>query len=117
MKRTTKKERKENAIKFYNSLKNSGRAVVVVERTNNTNPNCISAKFVTSSPLYENNLMVIADSKALGKEGCFYEFLNNIKSIYPQKGYFEYGFENWLKENYGIEKTYDDGYAMIWEMR
>lgn len=116
MKRTTQAERKANAIKFYDSLKSSGKAVVVVERTESTNPNLVPCKFISAaSSIFKDDPIVIAENKALGREGCFYELFENIKPIFPQKGCFEEGFTDWVYENYGIKITYDDGYSMIFE--
>lgn len=72
--RTTKKERKENAKNFYNTFMNSNynQAAIVVERTNSSNPNICSCRFlaVCSTLAFMEAPLIIAES-VLGISGCF----------------------------------------------
>ena len=107
--RISKKQRKENALNFYNAFINGhcDRAAIVVNRTNSNNPNINRCQFlvVPSSLAYMQNPVVIAES-VLGVEGCFYELLDFIKPC-SQKTYFEDGFikykisksNAWIKRN------------------
>ena len=117
--RTSKKERKENALKFYNMFMNSNcnKAAIVVSRTESkSNPYVIRCQFlaVPSTLAFMEKPVVIAESAILGIEGCFIEFLQNIKEI-PQKTYYEDGFNDWLKANFGFEITYRDGLVFMLE--
>lgn len=86
MRRTTKKERKENANRFYNMFMNSNcnQAAIVVERTESSNPNINRCRFiaVSSTLAFMENPIVIAESVS-GITGCFMELLDNIK---PRRG-------------------------------
>ncbi len=115
--RTSKKERKENALKFYNMFMNSScnKAAIVVKRTNSSNPNINRCQFLTvpSTLAYMENPVVIAES-TLGIEGCFMELLGFIKKC-RQKTYYENGFNEWLMRTYGFEITYKDGFVFMLE--
>ncbi len=113
--RTTKKERKENARKFYQSFLNGAdRAVVVIEKSSSaTNPYCNRVRFKAVCSLFKDEPLVIAEDNYLGIEGCFYELLDNIKRVSVQCGYYENGFADFLKKEYGLSVTYNDGMAMI----
>ena len=119
MKRTTKKERKENANRFYNMFMNSNcnKAAIVVERSESSNPNINRSRFITvpSTLAYMENPIVIAESVD-GITGCFIEFLDNIK---PEKGteklYFDDGFNDWLEETYKFRIIYKDGLVFMLE--
>ena len=97
--RTTKKERKENANKFYNSFigGNCKNAAIVVKRfDSSSNPNINRCQFWAVVPPLT---LVIAES-VIGITGCFIELLENIKNIKPgeQKMYYEDGFNDWLEK-------------------
>ncbi len=115
--RTTKKERKENAKKFYNMFMNSScnKAAIVVKRTESSNPNICRCQFIVvpSTLAFMEAPVVIAES-IMGIEGCFMELLNNIKSGI-QKTYYEDGFNEWLLETYGFEIIYKDGLVFMLE--
>ena len=117
--RTTKKERKENAKRFYDMFMNSScnKAALVVVRTKSSNPNINRCKFlvVPSTLAYMGKPVVIAES-ILGIEGCFIELLGFIKPC-AQKTYYEDGFNEWLIKNYGFEITYEDGLVFMLEKR
>ena len=72
--RITKKERKENARKFYNTFMNSNcnQAAIVVEEPNSNNPNICRCRFlaVRSPFAFMEGPLVIAES-GLGISGCF----------------------------------------------
>ena len=117
--RISKKERKENARKFYNMFMNSNcnKAAIVVQRTESkTNPNINRCQFlaVPSTLAFMENPVIIAESNVLGIEGCFIELLEFIKPC-VQKTYYEDGFNEWLKETYGFEITYKDGLVFMLE--
>lgn len=88
MRRTTKKERKENANRFYNMFMNSNcnQAAIVVEKTESSNPNINRCRFIAvpSTLAFMENPIVIAESVS-GITGCFIELLDDIKSRREQK--------------------------------
>lgn len=90
MRRTTKKERKENANRFYNMFMNSNcnQAAIVVERTESSNLNINRCRFIAvpSTLAFMENPRVIAESVS-GITGCFMELLDNIK---PRRGTEKY---------------------------
>ncbi|MCC2253589.1 hypothetical protein LKD70_03910 [Ruminococcus sp. CLA-AA-H200] len=57
---------------------------------------------------------VVISESTFGIEGCFIEPLEAIKPCI-QKTYFEDGFTEWLKREYGFEITYKDGLVFILE--
>ncbi len=119
--RTSKKERKKNALRFYNMFLNSSckKAAIVVKRTNSSNPNISRCQFlaVPSTLAYMENPVVIAES-TLGIDGCFREMLGFLNGDYKpmeQKAYWDDGFNEWLNEIYGFEITYKDGFVFMLE--
>lgn len=109
--RITKANRKQNAIKIYNSLKNSGCQAIVVQRSDSTtNPNVNRTQFIAAS---FGNPVVIAESSTLGIEGCFIEFIEFLKGGIVQTTYHECGFNEWLEKNLGIKITYNDGFVIM----
>lgn len=117
--RISKKERKENSIRFYNMFMNSNcnKAAIVVERMESkTNPNINRCQFlaVPSTLAYMEKPVIIAESSTFGIEGCFIELLGFIKPC-KQKTYYEDGFNEWLMETYGFEITYKDGLVFMLE--
>ena len=118
--RISKKERKENARRFYDMFMNSNctKAAIVVERTENkTNPNINRCRFlaVSSTLAFMEKPVIIAESNVLGIEGCFMELLDFIKSCKQRKTNYEDGFNDWLMETYGFEITYKDGLVFMLE--
>lgn len=116
--RTTKKERKENANKFYNSFigGNCKNAAIVVKRfDSSSNPNINRCQFWAVVPPLT---LVIAES-VIGITGCFIELLENIKNIKPgeQKMYYEDGFNDWLEKAYNFRITYKDGLVFMLERK
>ena len=93
--RTTKAERKQNAIKIYNSLLNSGSQAIVVQRNDSKNTPYVKTQFVAAS---FGNPVVIAESGTLGIEGCFIELIEFLKGGIVQTTYHECGFNEWLKK-------------------
>lgn len=119
--RTPKKERKENALRFYNMFMNSScnKSAIVVKRTNSSNPNINRCQFLTvpSTLAYMENPVVIAES-TFGIDGCFREFLEFINNGYEpmeRKSYWDDGFNEWLNSIYGFEITYKDGLVFMLE--
>lgn len=118
--RISKKERKENAKRFYSMFINSNcnKAAIVVKRTESkTNPNINRCQFlaVASTLAFMENPVIIAESNVLGIEGCFIELLDFIKPCIQRKTYYEDGFNDWLMETYGFEITYKDGFVFMLE--
>lgn len=115
--RISKKERKENALKWYNIFMNSNcnKSAIVVKRTDSSNPNICRCQFLTvpSTLAFMENPIVIAES-TMGIQGCFMELLGSIKSV-PQKTYYEDGFNEWILNAYGFEITYKDGLVFMLE--
>lgn len=121
--RTSKKERKANALRFHNMFMNSNcnKAAIVVQRSESSNPNICRCQFLTvpSTLAYMENPIVIAES-ALGIDGCFRElldFLNNGYEPLEKKSYYDDGFNEWLNDIYGFEITYKDGFVFMLERK
>lgn len=113
--RTNKKERKENAKKFYNSFigGNCKNAAIVVKRfDNSSNPNINRCQFTSA---FMGNPLVIAES-VIGITGCFIELLENIKPG-VQKMYYDDGFNDWLEKTYNFRITYKDGLVFMLERK
>lgn len=113
MKRTSKKERKDNAINFYQLFNNyeENRACIVVNRNNNGRTQFL----VVPGYLNFANPIVIAENAILGIEGCWIEFIESIIGKIQQKTYYEDGFKEWLTEITGFSITYYDGMVFIIE--
>ena len=82
--RVSKKERKENAKRFYSMFMNSNcnKVAIVVQRTESrTNPNINRCQFlvVPSTLAFMEKPVIIVESNVLGIEGCFIELLDFIK--------------------------------------
>ena len=106
--RTTKKDRKRNAVMLYSALKkNGGKAAIYVE-----NSRFMAVPF--QNPIYSP--MVIAEGGALGTEGCWIEFFDSILEGIPQKTLYEDGFKDWVKEKAGFDITYNDGKVIMIEV-
>lgn len=117
--RITKKERKENARKFYNTFMNSNcnQAAIVVEEPNSSNPSICRCRFlaVRSAFAFMEGPLVIAES-GLGISGCFMEFLEFIvPGIGTQKSYFDVAFNDWLYKTCKFRITYNDGFVVMFE--
>jgi hypothetical protein len=118
--RISKKERKENAKKWYQIFMNSNcnkSAIVVKRYESTTNPNVHRVQFlaVASTLAFTEEPIIIAESNVLGIEGCFMELVEFIKGGIIQKTYFEYGFNEWLMETMNFEITYKDGLVFMFE--
>jgi len=115
--RITKKERQENARQFYQSLQNNGEGAIVIERReSSSNPYINRTHFKAVCSVLRDTPKVIAESPALGAEGCFIEMLEAIKPG-PQKCLHEIGFDAFLKAEYHLAITYDDGMVMMIEYK
>lgn len=116
MKRTTKKERQENARKIYNALLQSyhNRITVIVNRTDSSNSNVSKCQFLAVNPLSGSDKPIVFAESNWGMTGCFNEF---ISSFYDgvQKGCFEEGFCEWLLKTLHFRITYNDGYILTLE--
>lgn len=117
--RTSKKERKKNAVVFYNLFMNSNcnQAAVVVNRLPSSNPNMCRCQFlaVPSTLAFMEKPVVIAES-TLGIEGCFMELIGFIYGG-VQKKYYEDGFNEWLDKTCGFRITYKDGLVFMFEKK
>lgn len=114
--RTTKKEREQNARQFYSIFKMgyAKKAPIVVKRMESSNPNISRCRFLAvPSALGMASPVIIAES-VLGIQGCFIEFLGAIKPG-PQVTYYEEGFNDWVKKNFGFEITFDNGLVLMLE--
>lgn len=117
--RTTKKERQENALRFYQAFMNSNckQAAIVVNRMDSSNPNINRCQFIAvpSTLAYMEKPVVIAES-TFGIAGCFKELIKTINPC-PQKDYYDDGFNEWLKNTFDMEITYKDGLVFMLERR
>lgn len=116
--RTTKKERKDNFMRFYEAFLNgnSRKAAIVIERTDSSNPNIQRCRFwAVPSSLAYHSPVVIAES-TFGISGCFIEMLGFIKpEICAQKTFFEDGFNDWLKRTFHFSISHNDGLVLMLE--
>lgn len=114
--RVSKKERKENAKSFYQQFMNgySTKTAIVVNRQDSKNPNIARCQFLAVPGSVASGTPVVIAESVWGVEGCFMELLENIK-LCPQKTYYENGFDDWLKETFGFEITYKDGFVFMLE--
>ena len=119
MERTTKSQRRMNALNFWNT--GWKRAVVIMEKKDSkTNPNIRRCTLVTNVAQHNASPIVIAES-VLGKVGALTELLSTINALrakevmdcYHVTSYDK--FERLLEKYYSIRITYDDDYAMIFE--
>lgn len=115
--KTIKKERKENARRFYETLMDEpwSRAAIVVKKCGSTtNPNINRTQFIAvPCGMSYGHGVVIAESSVLGIEGCFVELINFIKGGIRQKTYYEDGFDKWLEETMGFSIIYNDGLVIM----
>ena len=116
--RTNQKERAENARIFYNVFMggNCKKIAIVVNRIASKNSNIDRCQFIAalSTLPFMEKPVVIAESVD-GITGCFMEMLKNIKEVAVETPYFDDGFNEWLKENYGFGITYRDGLVFMFE--
>ncbi len=114
--RVSKKERKENARRFYRSFKDSynQQAAIIVNRTDsNCNPNINRCQlFAVISNAESTKPVMIAESTTAELDGCFRELLTSIDNC-PQKSYHDSDFDAWIKKTYGFTITYNDGFVIM----
>lgn len=126
MKRTTKKERKQNAICFYENFKkySPNKVAVVVKRNpSTTNPYVRRTQFLTlpvcnGKSQYPNcEPVVIAESSTHGLEGCYMEFIEFVYGGRQDILYYEdrTRFFQWFYKTLGIKITYDDNFVIMFE--
>lgn len=116
MKRTTKKERSENANCFYRTLTEgySDKAAIVVERSRQDTPQSTCRFWAVATPLaFGEKPRVIAESRR-GIDGCFEEMLRSIKPVNPVS-YYDDAFERWLEKEYRFWISYRDGLVFMLE--
>ncbi len=119
MERTNAKQRKKNAVSFYQYLVtgNEQKAAIVIERTDSkTNPNIHRCRFITHHINSPASDVVIAESVD-GVSGCFRELISNIHGDIPQKGFFENDFRSWLRKTCHMKITWYDGLVMMIEYK
>ncbi|MBO5609115.1 MAG: hypothetical protein J5929_01905 [Eubacterium sp.] len=114
--RTTKKERESNAKTFYEGFMNrtSRPSIIHVKRTG-TDRYGRTQFWASYGSVPQSAQVCIAESNALGVEGCWIEFIQFIKGGIRQTTYYEDGFKDFIKETLGFEITYYDGEAFIIE--
>ncbi len=114
--RTTKKERKENARNFYSILMNGNcnKTAIVVRRIDSTTGYCKCQFLSVISNVAWGNATIIAESM-FGVEGCFKELLSNIRPDVEQKSYYDDDFNSWLEEKYKFHISYKDGLVYMLE--
>ena len=116
--RTTKKEREENARRFYSVLRNGNynNAAIVINRMNSSNPHISRCQFLAKiNGTMFSEPVVLAESN-IGLEGCFIEFIGAFYKG-PQKTYHEQDFGAWLRKELGLCLTYNDGYVIMLERK
>lgn len=110
MRRTTQKERTENSKVFNVMLCQHHKGAIVVERTDSSNPNIVRSKFIACNTY--GTPVVIAESVD-GIAGCFMEYFKNIGYKGKQVSYFDDGFEDWIKKEFGYTIEYKDGLVIM----
>ena len=108
--RTTKKERNENARIMYQTLMNSGKQAVLIERGTGQNNSCQFKAVVFKG----EEPRVIASGRNLGAEECFIELFDALGAG-RQVTMFEQGFNEWVYKTFKFRITYNDGMIMIFE--
>lgn len=110
--RITKKERNENARRFYRTFMDSScnEAAIVAWR------NGAKCQFlaVPSYLAFGEAPLIIAESNS-GIDGCFKEFLDAVNHKPIIKSYFDDGFNNWLSKEYSFWIGYRDGFVFMLE--
>jgi len=119
--RISKKERKENALRFYHSFmnRNCNKAAIAVQRCQSSNPNIQRCQFwaVPSCLAHMSEPVIIAESN-FGIDGCFTEFLESCNNGYEpleKKSYWDNDFNDWLESIYGFRIIYQDGLVFMLE--
>lgn len=110
MKRTTKKERTENARLFNTMLHGWKSGAIVVERSNSTNSNLIRTRF--KACVVYGTPIVIAESTE-GISGCWMEYFKSIGYKGKQIDYFDGGFKDWICKEFDYKITYKDGMVFM----
>ena len=110
MRRTTKKERTENARLFNTMLHDWKSGAIVVECSDSTNP-CISRTRFIACVVYGTPI-VIAESTQ-GIEGCWIEYFKSIRYEGKQIGYWDDNFHDWIFKEFGYKITYKDGLVFM----
>jgi hypothetical protein len=112
MRRTTKKERTENARLFNTMLCSSysNQGAIVVERNDSTNP-CISRTRFIACVAYGAPI-VIAESTQ-GIQGCWMEYFKSIGYEGKQTEYYHDNFHDWIYKEFQYKITYKDGLVFM----
>lgn len=110
MKRTTKKERTENARLFNTMLHDWKSGAIVVERSDSTNP-CISRTRFIACVVYGTPI-VIAESTQ-GIQGCWMEYFKSIGYEGKQTEYYHDNFHDWIYKEFQYKITYKDGLVFM----
>ncbi len=110
--KTTKKERNENARRFYRTFKEGGcnEAAIVAWRTGSR----CQFLAVPSYLAFGEEPLIIAESNS-GIDGFFKEFLDAVDHKPVIKSYFDDDFNNWLSKEYGFWIGYRDGFVFMLE--
>ena len=118
MKRTTKKERENNARHFYALLQNRRVAAVVIERNESTtNPYVKRCRLLTAVGSQNGGEpMVIAESPSDGVTGCFFELMDNLGfEVNYDFNFFNNDSLAWLRKNMHINVKYSDNLVILFE--
>jgi hypothetical protein len=117
--RVSKKDRKENAIEWYQTFMNSGcnKSAIVIDRKESSNLNLCRVQFlaVNSTLAFAEKPIVIAESNTLGIDGCFMELIDFIKGDTMKKSYWDNHFNTYLQKTMGFKITYRDGLVLLLE--
>ena len=104
MERTTKDQRKRNALSFCANLAtfSSQYEAIHVIRNDGMRTQFVHYPSAMSIP------MVIAESTGLGVEGCFIELIQFIKGGIRQVTFHEDGFYRWFADTMKLNCIYHD---------
>lgn len=119
--RTSKKERIENARKWYRTFMDgtsTKSAIVIIRNDSTTNPYVNRTQFmaVPSQIGMMTTPVIIAESATGGIIGCFMDLWDSI-GYKPKdyKAYHENDFNEWCEDHFGFYITYKDGLVFMLE--
>lgn len=110
MKRTTQKQRTENAKAFNTMLCNWKEGAIVVERIESSNPNIVKTRFKVC---VEYGTPIIIAESTQGISGCFIEYFKSIGYKGKQTDYFDDNFYDWIYREFDYTIKYKDGMVFM----
>lgn len=110
MKRTTQKQRTENAKAFNTMICEWKEAAIVVERADTSNSNIVKTRF--KACVVYGTPIVIAESIE-GISGCFREYFKSIGYQGKQTDYFDDNFNDWIYKEFDYTIEYKDGMVFM----